>query len=258
MINYEFVKEVLHDDAHPEMTSSTFPEVRTVRGEKLPTIGQNQVTLLLNGRQFPSQFHVITNMAHQAVLGRDFLQSNGAIVNFSEGTLQLDNTYPLTMTVREENSPALAILAVEETSPVARSNDADKFLSKLPHYYRAFLHSCKKAHHFFLKFLLILLLMSPHAHVHSQIKQESTTALHEGSKLVSDPEFTKSSFSPEHFESKAPSRVQANHHLCLQFLLTPVRSRDSSIIFAQSLKLPERATAIHQLQEKRNIPHSDS
>ena len=74
---------------------------------------------------------------------------------------------------------------------------------------------------------------------------------------MSDPEFTKSSFSPEHFESKAPSRVQANHHLRLQFLLTPVRPRDSSIIFAQSLKLPERATAIYQLQEKRNIPHPD-
>ena len=75
---------------------------------------------------------------------------------------------------------------------------------------------------------------------------------------MSDPEFTKSSFSPEHFESKAPSRVQANHHLSLQFLLTPVPPRDSSIIFAQSPKLPERATAIYQLQEKRNIPHPDS
>ena len=38
VINYEFVKEVLHDDAHPELTPSTFPEVHTVGGEKLPTI----------------------------------------------------------------------------------------------------------------------------------------------------------------------------------------------------------------------------
>ena len=132
MINYEFVKEVLHDDAHPEMTPSTFPEVHTVSDEKLPTIEQIQVTLLVNGRQFPSQFHAITNMTYQAVLGRDFLQSNGAIINFSEGTLQLDKTCPLKMTEREENSRALAILTVKETSPVARSNDADKFISKLP------------------------------------------------------------------------------------------------------------------------------
>ena len=161
MINYEFVKEVLHDDAHPELTPSTFPEVHTVGGEKLPTIGQIQVTFLLNGRQFTSQFHIITNMAYQIILGRDFLQSNGEIINFSEGTFKLDKTYPLKTTVREENS----------ASPVARSNDADKFLSKLPQPYRAFLHRCQKARHFFLKFLLILLLRSPH-HVSSQIKQE--------------------------------------------------------------------------------------
>jgi len=238
VISYEFVKEVLHDDAHPEMTPSTFPEVHTVSGEKLPLIGQIQVTLLLNGRQFPSQFHVITNMAYQAVLGRDFLQSNGAIINYSEAN-KLDKTDPLTMTQREENSRALAILTIVKTSPVARSNDDDKFLTKLPHYYSAFLHRCKKARHFFLKFLLLLLLMSPHGHVNSQINQESTTALLEGCKLVRDAVSTKSSLSTEHFESKPPSRVQANHHLILQFLLTPVRLKDSSTIFAQSLKLPE-------------------
>ena len=58
------------------------------------------------------------------------------------------------------------------------------------------------------------------------------------------------SLSMEHFESKPPSLVQANHHLILQFLLTPVRLKDSSIIFAQTLNLPE-------LQEERNIPHRD-
>ena len=58
------------------------------------------------------------------------------------------------------------------------------------------------------------------------------------------------SLSMEHFESKPPSLVQAKHHLILQFLLTPVRLKDSSIIFAQTLKLPE-------LQEERNIPHRE-
>ena len=161
------------------------------------------------------------------------------------------------MTVEEEHSRPLALLTVEKTSPVGRNNDAGKFLSKLSHYYRAFVQRCKKARHFFLKFLLILMLMSPHAHINSQIKQESTTALREGKKLVSAPEFTKSSLSTEHFESKPPRRVQANYHLILQFLLTPVRLSESTIIFAQSLKLPARANAIHQLQEHRNTPHPD-
>ena len=81
-----------------------------------------------------------------------------------------------------------------------------------------------------------------------------TTVLHEGSKLVSDPEFTKSRLSTEHFESKPPSRVQVNHHLILQFLLTPFRLNESSIVFAQSLKL-ERATAIYELQEHSTHNH---
>ena len=173
-------------------------------------------------------------------------------------TLKLDTTYPLTMTQREENSRAVAILTVVKTSPVARSNDDDKFLTKLPHYYSAFLHRCKKARHFFLKFLLLFLLMSPHGHVNSQINQESTTALLEGCKLVRDAVSTRSSLSTERFESKPPSRVQANHHLILRFLLIPVRLKDSSTIFAQTLKLPESATAVYQLQEHRNIPHPDS
>ena len=84
------------------MMTSSFPEVHTVSGEKLPTIGQIQVTFVLNGRQFPSQFHLINNVTFQAVLGRDFLQSNGAIINFSKGTLKLDKTYPLTVTQRNE------------------------------------------------------------------------------------------------------------------------------------------------------------
>ena len=116
------------------MTPSTFPEVHTVSGENLPTIGQIQVTLLVNGRQFPSQFHVINNVAYQAVLGRDFLQSNGAIINFSVGKVTLDKTYPLKMTLRGENSQPLACTPYPETSTVARNHDADKFLSKLPHY----------------------------------------------------------------------------------------------------------------------------
>ena len=248
VINYEFIKKVLQKtDAHQEVTPSTFPEVHTVSGEKVSTIGQIQVTLLLNGRQFP----------YQAVLGRDFLQSNGAIVNFSKGTLKLDKTYSLKMTLGEERTRPLAILTFQENRPVARRNS----VSKLPHYYSAFIHRCKKARHFFLKFLIILLLMSPHSHVNSQITQESTTVLHKGSKLVSDPEFTKSSLSHEQFESKPPSHVKANHRLRLQFLflLTPVRLKDSSIITGQSLKLPEKATAIYERkhQEQRNIPDPD-
>lgn len=109
--------------------------------------------------------------------------------------------------------------------------------------------------------MVVMVLMSPHGHVNSQIKRESATVrvLLEENKLVGDPEFTTSSHSPEHFESKSPSRVQANHHLLLQFLflLIPVRLKDSSMFIGQSLKLSEKATAIYEHQEQRNFPHPD-
>ena len=73
VINHEFVKKVLQkDDAHHQVTPSTFPEVYTVSGEKAPTIGQIQVTLLLNGRQFPCQFHITSNMAYHLFLEEIF------------------------------------------------------------------------------------------------------------------------------------------------------------------------------------------
>ena len=96
--------------------------------------------------------------------------------------------------------------------------------------------------------------MSPH-HVSPQIKQESKTVFQQGSTFVSDPEFTKSSLSTEHFESAPPSRVQANHHLSLQFLFSPVHLKDSSIILSQPLRLTDRAAGNYEHQEKRNIPH---
>ena len=59
-----------------------------------------------------SKFHVINNVAYQAVRGRDFLQSNDAIINFSKGTLKLDKTNSLKMTLGEEHTRPLAILTV--------------------------------------------------------------------------------------------------------------------------------------------------
>ena len=117
----------------------------------------------------------------------------------------------------------------------------------------AFIHRCKKARHFFLKLLIILLLISPHGHVTSKIKQESTTVLNEGSRLVTDPEFTKSSLLPEEIQNRQPHRIHVHQDLSLQFLflLTPVRLKDASIVLTQSLKLPEKATGIYGINESQ-------
>ena len=79
------------------------------------------------------------------------------------------------------------------------------------------MHRCKKTSRFFLKFLIILLLMSPHGHVNSQIKRESATVLLEERKLVSDLAFTTSSLSPEHF-------LKASHPVASKQITTFVYS----------------------------------
>ena len=92
------------------MAPSTYPRVDTVSGEKLPTIGQIEVTLSFSGRKFPCQFHVVENMAINAVLGRDFLSTNGAIINFADGTLNLTNSHSVELPLTVIHSPPTANL----------------------------------------------------------------------------------------------------------------------------------------------------
>ena len=55
-----FLREIISEENLPVMASSTYSEVETVGGGKLPTIGQIQVPLSFNGRKFTCQFHVRT------------------------------------------------------------------------------------------------------------------------------------------------------------------------------------------------------
>ena len=159
------LSEILSEDNPPVMASST-SEVETVRGDKLPTIGQLQVPLSFNGRKFTCQFHVIENMTYNAVLGRDFLLSNGAVINFASGTVSLDKVKPIELTLKPIDLRPLVSLSVRNSHPTNRNHDetAIPFLIKLIPYDH-FGQQLKKAAIFFLKFLIILLLMSPHGHV---------------------------------------------------------------------------------------------
>ena len=91
VMDAKFLREAFPKGASPIMVPSTYSRVDTVSGEKLPTVGKIEVSLLFNGKEFPCQFHVIENMSTNAVLGRDFLLTNGAIINFANGKLKLDN-----------------------------------------------------------------------------------------------------------------------------------------------------------------------
>ena len=44
------------------------------------------------GGKYPCELQVVKNLTYKAVLGRDFLRANGAVINLKQGTLQLDDS----------------------------------------------------------------------------------------------------------------------------------------------------------------------
>ena len=45
--------------------------------------------LHLNGGQYPCEFHVMQNLAFDAILGRDFLQENRALIDLDNSTITI-------------------------------------------------------------------------------------------------------------------------------------------------------------------------
>ena len=76
----------------PNMSKSSLSSVQTVSGEKVPVLGKITIPLQLQGREFPCEFHVMHNLAYDAILGRDFLQNNGALIDLVDSTLSFKGT----------------------------------------------------------------------------------------------------------------------------------------------------------------------
>ena len=166
VINASFLREILCGEDPPVMAPSTYSHVDTVNGAKLSTIGQIQVLLSLNGRNFPCQFHVIEDMSHYAVLGRDFLLAHDAIIHFTSGTLTLDNAFPVDLPLNAETSRPMTNLLASTNHSYNRKNDekSTSIVTQLTPSCRCFVQTCRKASSFLLKFLIILLLMSSRGH----------------------------------------------------------------------------------------------
>ena len=71
------------------ITDGFIPSVKTVNGENVPVLGKIEVPVNLNGIVYQSQFHVIQSPAHEVILGRDFLQEHGAVIDLKNSSLTL-------------------------------------------------------------------------------------------------------------------------------------------------------------------------
>ena len=59
-------------------------------GEALPVLGMFTTPLDIASGSYSCTFLVVQDLPYGALLGRDFLRENGAIINLKESTLQLD------------------------------------------------------------------------------------------------------------------------------------------------------------------------
>ena len=65
------------------------PSVKTISGEKVPVLGKIDAPVKLNGNVYQSQFHAMQNLAHEVLVGRDFLQQHGLVIDLKNSPLTL-------------------------------------------------------------------------------------------------------------------------------------------------------------------------
>ena len=86
-------KEVLQDvykEQFPKLQTDNLGDVKTVSGKALSVLGMFTTALDIANGSYSCAFIVVQDLPYDALLGRDFLRENGAIINLKESTLQLD------------------------------------------------------------------------------------------------------------------------------------------------------------------------
>ena len=74
------------------LTNGSAQFVETITGQKVPLLGKVEIPVKINGVLYPSYFQVVQGLCHEAVLGQDFLQAYGAVIDFKNKRLKLEDT----------------------------------------------------------------------------------------------------------------------------------------------------------------------
>ena len=87
-------KEVLQDvykEQFPKLQTDNLGDVKTESGEALPVLGMFTTALDIANGSYSCTFLAVQDLLYDALLGRDFLRENGAIINIKVSNLQLDD-----------------------------------------------------------------------------------------------------------------------------------------------------------------------
>ena len=74
------------------LTNGSVQFVETIAGQKVPLLGKVEIPVKINGVLYRSCFQVVQGLSHNAILGQDFLQAYGAVIDFKNKRLILEDT----------------------------------------------------------------------------------------------------------------------------------------------------------------------
>ena len=82
----------INDQGAKILTNGSIQFVETITGQKVPLLGKVEIPVKINGVLYPSCFQVVQGLCHDAILGQDFLQAYGAVIDFKNKRLKLEDT----------------------------------------------------------------------------------------------------------------------------------------------------------------------
>ena len=91
VIDEQFLKKI-YRQSFPKMTDDYLPSILTVNRERVPVLGKITIPIELNGSDYLCDFHVMQHLAYDAILGRDFLQQNQALIDLSNNKISFQRS----------------------------------------------------------------------------------------------------------------------------------------------------------------------
>ena len=91
VIEEHFLKEIYWGNL-PPLHKHSSGDVKTVSGTPLPVSGRFTTTLEIANGVYSCIFLVVRDLTYDALVGRDFLRANGAVINLKDSTLQLEES----------------------------------------------------------------------------------------------------------------------------------------------------------------------
>ena len=82
----------IYDQGATILTNGSVQYVETITGQKVPFLGKVEIPIKINGVLYPSCFQVVQGLCHEAIRGQDFLQAYGAVIDFKNKCLKLEDT----------------------------------------------------------------------------------------------------------------------------------------------------------------------